>query len=83
MFLLVICLFILLARLGRLDWFGDMLKGLGQRHATYGVRPEHYPLVGVVLLETFADFLGKHWTQAGTPPSQILLANWIFKLKAL
>ena len=43
---------------------GDMLKGLGQRHVTYGVRPEHYPLVGEVLLETFADFLGKHWTQA-------------------
>ena len=42
----------------------DMLKGLGQRHVTYGVRPEHYPLVGAVLLETFADFLGKHWTQA-------------------
>ncbi|HKF36294.1 MAG TPA: globin domain-containing protein [Ktedonobacteraceae bacterium] len=43
---------------------GDMLKGLGQRHVAYGVRPEHYPLVGAVLLETFADFLGKHWTQA-------------------
>src|SRR5215469_274836 len=40
------------------------LQGLGQRHATYGVRPEHYPIVGAVLLETFADFLGKHWTQA-------------------
>jgi len=43
---------------------GDMLKELGRRHVTYGVRPEHYPLVGVVLLETFADFLGKQWTQA-------------------
>ena len=41
-----------------------MLKELGQRHVTYGIRPEHYPLVGTVLLETFADFLGKHWTQA-------------------
>jgi hemoglobin-like flavoprotein len=43
---------------------GSMLQALGQRHVTYGVRPEHYPLVGDVLLETFADFLGKHWTQA-------------------
>jgi hemoglobin-like flavoprotein len=43
---------------------GDMPRELGQRHVTYGVRPEHYPLVGAVLLETFADFLGKHWTQA-------------------
>ena len=43
---------------------GSMLQELGQRHVTYGIRPEHYPLVGDVLLETFADFLGKHWTQA-------------------
>src|SRR5258708_18570867 len=43
---------------------GSMLQELGQRHVTYGVRPEHYPLVGAVLLETFADFLGKRWTQA-------------------
>ena len=40
------------------------LQGLAQRHVTYGVLPEHYPIVGAVLLETFADFLGKHWTQA-------------------
>ncbi len=43
---------------------GDMLRELGQRHVTYGIRPEHYPLVGAALLETFEDFLGKHWTQA-------------------
>jgi hemoglobin-like flavoprotein len=42
----------------------EMLREMGQRHASYGVRPEHYPLVGAVLLETFADFLGEHWTQA-------------------
>jgi hemoglobin-like flavoprotein len=39
------------------------LKGLGQRHVAYGVRPEHYPLVGTILLATFADFLGDDWTQ--------------------
>ena len=42
----------------------SMLQELGKRHVTYGIRPEHYPLVGTVLLETFADFLGEHWTQA-------------------
>lgn len=42
---------------------GAMLQDLGQRHAVYGIQPEHYPLMGTVLLETFADFLGKHWTQ--------------------
>jgi hemoglobin-like flavoprotein len=41
----------------------SMLRELGQRHVTYGIRPEHYPLVGTALLETFEDFLGKHWTQ--------------------
>ena len=38
------------------------LKGLDQRHVAYGVRPEHYPIVGAVLLDTFADFLGERWT---------------------
>jgi hemoglobin-like flavoprotein len=41
-----------------------MLKELGQKHVAHGILPEHYPLVGAVLLETFADFLGPHWTQA-------------------
>ncbi len=40
------------------------LKGLGQRHVAYGVRLEHYPIFGAVLLETFADFLGERWTPA-------------------
>jgi nitric oxide dioxygenase len=40
------------------------LGGLGQRHVAYGVRPEHYPIVGAVLLETFADVLGERWTPA-------------------
>ena len=38
------------------------LKGLGQGHVKYGVRPEHYPIVGTILLETFANFLGDDWT---------------------
>jgi hemoglobin-like flavoprotein len=40
------------------------LKGLGQRHVNYGVRPEHYPIVGAVLLDTFAELLGERWTPA-------------------
>jgi hemoglobin-like flavoprotein len=40
------------------------LKGPGQRHVNYGILPEHYPIFGAVLLETFADFLGEHWTPA-------------------
>ena len=40
-----------------LDHFDDlvpMLKALGQRHAGYGVRPEHYPLVTKSLIWAFA-----------------------------
>lgn len=34
------------------------LQALGRRHAAfYAVRPEHYPLVGLVLLESFAPVL--------------------------
>ena len=46
------------------DVLAGALKGLGQRHETCGVRPEHYPIVGAVLLETFAAFLGERWTPA-------------------
>lgn len=40
------------------------LQGLGQRHVAYGVQSEHYPIIGTVLLETFADILGERWTPA-------------------
>lgn len=41
-----------------------VLQGLGVRHKTYGVLPEHYPIVGEVLIETFQDTLGSQWTPA-------------------
>jgi hemoglobin-like flavoprotein len=40
----------------------EHLKDLGQRHVQYAVTPEHYPMVGAALLETFATFLGDRWT---------------------
>jgi hemoglobin-like flavoprotein len=46
------------------DALAPALNGLGKRHAAYGVRPEHYPLVGAVLLDTFAACLGERWTPA-------------------
>jgi len=39
----------------------SVLQGLGQRHVAYGVLPEYYPVVGFILLETFADVLGDDW----------------------
>jgi hemoglobin-like flavoprotein len=37
------------------------LQGLGARHATYGARPEHYPIVGTALLATMAEIGGGAW----------------------
>ncbi len=38
------------------------LVELGQRHRGYNVQPEHYPIVGDILLSTLADFLADKWT---------------------
>jgi len=40
------------------------LQSLGGRHKTYGVVPEHYPIVGEILIETFQNTLGPKWTPA-------------------
>lgn len=38
------------------------LQRLGQRHKGYGVKAEHYPILRVVLLETFHHYLGPRFT---------------------
>jgi hemoglobin-like flavoprotein len=38
------------------------VQKLGSRHYQYGVKPEHYALVGSVLLETFNEYLGQNFT---------------------
>ena len=55
-------LILVIQNLRKPEGLTSALKGLGQRHVAYGVRPEHYPIVGAILLETFADFLGDDWT---------------------
>jgi hemoglobin-like flavoprotein len=55
-------LLLVMQNLRKPEVLASALKGLGQRHAAYGVLPEHYPIVGTILLETFADFLGDDWT---------------------
>jgi hemoglobin-like flavoprotein len=42
--------------------FERQVRTLGERHAGYGARPEHYDAVGAVLLATFADQLGDAFT---------------------
>src|SRR5260370_17292815 len=39
---------------------GVGLQSLGERHEGYGLKPEHYPMVGDALLKTFANFFPDH-----------------------
>lgn len=55
-------LILVIQNLRKPDVLTSALQGLGQRHVKYGVLPEHYPIVGTILLETFAEFLGDNWT---------------------
>jgi hemoglobin-like flavoprotein len=44
------------------DAFSRRLHALGERHRSYGVVAEHYPVAGQILLETLAAHLGSDWT---------------------
>jgi hemoglobin-like flavoprotein len=37
------------------------LRELGARHVHYGARPEHYPVVGAVLIASMAEIAGDAW----------------------
>jgi len=38
------------------------LRELGARHVAYGARPEHYPVVGEVLIASMAEVAGDAWS---------------------
>ena len=40
----------------------EPVKALGKRHVGYGVKPDHYPIVGAALLNTLAKGLGDEFT---------------------
>lgn len=40
----------------------DQLRAMGKRHAGYGARPEHYPLVCDCLVDSMRDVAGPDWT---------------------
>ena len=44
-----------------LDAIVPKLRALGARHVAYGAEPEHYPVVGQVLIESMADVGGSAW----------------------
>lgn len=45
-----------------LDAIVPKLRELGARHVTYGAQPEHYPVVGEVLIASMAQIAGSAWT---------------------
>ena len=48
--------------LNRIDTLLPTVHNLAKKHVSYGVRPEHYDLVGQALLWTLQQKLGAIWT---------------------
>jgi hemoglobin-like flavoprotein len=44
-----------------LDAIVPKLRELGARHVAYGARPEHYPVVGDVLIASMAEIAAEAW----------------------
>jgi hemoglobin-like flavoprotein len=44
-----------------LDAIVPKLRELGARHVAYGARPEHYPVVGGVLIASMEEIAGAAW----------------------
>jgi methyl-accepting chemotaxis protein len=51
------------AQLDHLDRLVPVLQSLGERHEGYGVKEQHYAVVGAALLETLAGGLGAEFTE--------------------
>ena len=45
-----------------LESIAPKLRDLGARHVAYGAKPEHYPVVGAVLIASMAAIAGDAWT---------------------
>lgn len=53
----------MVARLDDLDTFRQEINAMGQRHTSYGVKPQHYDMVGSALLWTIEKALGDEWNE--------------------
>jgi hemoglobin-like flavoprotein len=59
--MLLSTLVLLRKSLRNLDAIVPALRKLGGRHVAYGARPEHYPVVGAVLIASMAEVAGEDW----------------------
>lgn len=53
---------LIVSELQNFESLRPILEDLALRHVAYGVRPEHYALVGEALLDTIAEFVGDSFT---------------------
>ena len=53
----------IIVRLDRLDEILAEVAKLSQRHTSYGVKPDHYVVVGEALLWTLEKGLGENWNR--------------------
>jgi hemoglobin-like flavoprotein len=60
--MLLAALVLLRKSLRDLDTVTPALRELGARHVRYGALPEHYPVVGEVLIWSMAEIAGDAWT---------------------
>jgi nitric oxide dioxygenase len=60
--MLLAALVLLRRSLRDLDSVVPKLRDLGARHVRYGAQPEHYPVVGEVLIGSMAQIAGDAWT---------------------
>jgi nitric oxide dioxygenase len=68
--------------LQRPDAIREPVARLGARHVAYGVRREHYPLVGATLIGTLREALGAELTpeaQKAWQAAIALLAGWMIQ----
>ena len=61
--MLLAALVLLRRSLRDLDAVTPKLRDLGARHVRYGALPEHYPVVGQVLISSMAQVAGDAWTE--------------------
>jgi hemoglobin-like flavoprotein len=59
---LMMMLAAIVSGLGNLESILPAASALATRHVSYGAKPEHYPVVGAVLLWTLEKGLGDAWT---------------------
>ena len=60
--MLLAALILLRKSLRDLDSVTPALRSLGARHVRYGAQPQHYPLMGEVLIVSMAQVAGEAWT---------------------